>query len=431
MVEIKEVVKESIANNLGILVGDVLCSINDHEIRDEIDLMFYENDENIEIEIERDKKSRLIQASKLPEKRLGIKLKPFEFKRCNNSCIFCFYDQMPKNLRESLYQKDDDYRLSFLYGNYITLTNMREEGYRRIEEQRLSPLYVSVHSTNAEVRTMMLGMDGRDGDIKKSLKRLIDANVEIHTQIVVCPGVNDGKSFERSVYDLSEYYPGIRSVAIIPVGVTKYREGLFPLREMSQEECLEVTKNVLIWQEDFRRRLGVGFVYPSDEIMIKAEFAIPMKEFYDGFPQLENGVGNSRIFLDGIEEIDTQGIQDIKTKIVFITSVLPLPWVNLLRKRLVLETSVSCDIISLENRFFGESVTVSGLLVGKDIIEALDVYKKKADIFIIPQNCLNNDELLLDDISLSDLNRISGRKVVASPLTVTSIPMTIKGGISK
>ncbi len=426
MIEIKEVEKESIAQGLGISKGDRICSINGCKIRDEIDLIFYESDSNLMIEIEKDKKRRFITARKLPEVKLGIKLVPFEFKRCNNSCIFCFYDQMPKGLRESLYQKDDDYRLSFLYGNYITLTNMIEEDYKRIEEQRLSPLYVSVHSTNPDVRAQMLGRDGKEVDTQKPLKRLADAKIAVHTQIVICPGINDGERLEKTVFELSQFFPYVRSIAIIPVGLTKHRRGLFPLRALTQKECLEVIKNIFRWQEDFRKRFGIGFVYPSDEILITAEFAVPMKEFYDEFPQLENGVGNSRIFLDDIEEINIMELNGIKSTIVFITSHLPFPWVNLLRKRLLLETSIICDIFPIENSLFGESVTVSGLLVGMDILTAIKAYEKKADLFIIPSNCLNEDGLFLDDISLSDLTQLSGRRVIATPSPISVLPETIR-----
>lgn len=426
MVEIKEVGKESIAYELGISRGDRLCSINGYTINDEIDLMFHESDSNLVIEIEEGKEKRLIRTQKLPEERLGIKLSSFEFRRCNNSCIFCFYDQMPKGLRKSLYQKDDDFRLSFLYGNYITLTNMTEENFKRIGEQKLSPLYVSVHSTDPELRARMLGSAKKKASIKRALKRLVDEEIKIHTQIVICPGINDGKELEKTVCELSHYFPYLRSVAVIPVGLTKYREGLFPLRELTGKECLGIVKNILFWQEDFRKKFGVGFVYPSDEILIKAEFAIPMKEFYDDFAQLENGVGNSRIFLDEIEHINTEELKDMSGTVIFITSLLPFPWVNLLRKRLVLESTISCDIILLENSFFGKSVTVSGLLVGKDILKAVESYNSDADLFIIPRNCLNDDEVFLDDVSLKELNTLTGRKIISSPSSLSSLTDTLK-----
>jgi len=425
-VKIKEVEKGTIAARLGISKDSEICSINGNKIRDEIDLMFYESDENLNIEIEKDRKRVVYSVEKLPEERLGIVPTPFRFRRCNNACIFCFYDQMPGGLRESLYEKDDDYRLSFLYGNYITLTNMVDEDYKRIEEQRLSPLFVSIHSTNPEIRAMMLGRKGKSFDIMHSLERLNNANIEIHSQVVICPGINDGAVLEKTVFELAEFFPNIRSVAIVPVGLTKHRKGLFPLREMTKVECLEIVQNVFIWQELFRKRFGLGFVYPSDELLMKAEFAIPMSCFYDAFPQLENGVGNSRIFLDDIDALNTDGLKNMRAHIVFITSMLPFPWVNLLRKRLLLETSISCDVLSLTNKFFGNSITVSGLLVGKDILYAIKRYKRKTDLFIVPQNGLNEDELFLDGLSISAVNRLSGKNVIALPSPVSLLQKILK-----
>lgn len=429
MVKIKEVEKNSIAEQLSLLKGDSIYAINGHQIRDEIDLMFYESDGELNIEVKKNGKKDKISTAKLPEEKLGIRLQPFEFRTCTNDCIFCFYDQMPGGLRETLYQKDDDYRLSFLYGNYITLTNMDDEDFDRIEEQRLSPLYISVHSTNPEVRRKLLGDTCGECDIKGRLQRLVDAQIEMHTQIVVCPGINDGDEMERTVFDLSQFFPYIRSVAVIPVGLTIFREGLFPLRKVTGEECLDMLGNILLWHEGFREKLGVGFVYPSDEILIKGEFAVPMKEFYDGFPQLENGVGNSRMFLDGIEAMETENIQDEKGNIVFVTSELPLPWIYLLSKRIMLETSLKCDIISLQNNLFGRQVTVSGLLAGKDIKNGIENYERNADLFIIPDSCLNEDKLFLDNLKMEDIKREN--IVSVSPFEISSLPEIIVGELNK
>lgn len=429
MVEIKEVEKNSIAEQLSLLKGDNICSINGHKIRDKIDLMFYESDEKVDIELKKNGKKTIVSAVKLPEEKLGINLRPFEFRTCTNDCIFCFYDQMPRGLRESLYQKDDDYRLSFLYGNYITLTNVDDEDYLRIEEQRLSPLYISVHSTDPEVRSKLLGGTCGECDIKKNLQRLFDAKIEMHTQIVVCPGINDGEDLKNTVFDLSQFFPYVRSVAVIPVGLTRFREGFYPLRVPHREECLDMLRNILLWHEEFREKFGVGFVYPSDEILIKGEFAVPMEQFYDGFPQLENGVGGSRVFLDGIEDMKTGKIKNVRGKIVFVTSMLPLPWINILRKRIMLETSIQCDIIGLQNDFFGSQVTVSGLLVGEDIKKGLENYRGKADLFILPDNCINEDGLFLDDLKPSDI--FGNAIALVSPFEISSLPEIIAGGLGR
>ncbi|OQX54630.1 MAG: hypothetical protein B5M53_05690 [Candidatus Cloacimonas sp. 4484_209] len=430
MIEIKEIYKGSIAEKIGLSTGDVLYSINGHRIRDSIDLMFYENDSHLEIELGKNNKRISLSIEKLPEENLGVELEPFRFRRCNNSCIFCFYDQMPKGLRSSLYERDDDYRLSFLYGNYITLTNMTENDFERIQEQQLSPLYISVHSTTPEIRAKLLGKRIKDVDIKKQLKRLSKADIKFHTQIVVCPGINDGKELEKTVFDLADFYPNILSIAIIPVGLTKYRNGLYPLRLLNKEESLDIVWKTLMWQELFRERFNLGFVYPSDEIFIKAEFGIPMKEFYDDFPQLENGVGISRIFLDGIEEIKTEELKGIKGRIVFVTSVLAYPWINLLRKRLMLESSLICDVIVVKNHFFGESVTVSGLLVGSDILDAIRNYNSTADLFMIPDRCINDDGFFIDGMSVEKLQDKLGRKIVVGPMRVNQIVKVIKKALS-
>jgi putative radical SAM enzyme (TIGR03279 family) len=429
MVKIKEVEKNSVADKLSLLKGDSIYSINGNRIRDEIDVMFYECSKKLNMEVKKNGKKSIISTVKLPEEKLGVKIEPFEFRTCKNACIFCFYDQMPEGLRETLYQKDDDYRLSFLYGNYITLKNLNDEDYQRIEEQRLSPLYVSVHSTNPEIRRKLLGGTCGECDIKKSLQKLVNAKIEMHTQIVICPGINDDEEMQKTVFDLSQFFPYVRSISVIPVGLTRFRKGLFPLREPSRKECLDMLNSILLWHEEFREKFGVGFVYPSDEILIKGEFAIPMREFYDGFPQLENGVGSSRLFLDGIEEIKTESIKNVKGNIVFVTSMLPLPWINLLRKRIVLETSLNCDIICVQNRFFGKQVTVSGLLVGEDVKRGIENYKRKADIFIIPDNCLNEDRLFLDHLSLEDISMDNITSV--SPFEVSSLPQIIEGELGK
>jgi len=431
MVKIKEVDRGSIAEKAGIEAYDFILFINGHRISDEIDLAFYESDANLDIGIRRNGTSINSKIKKLPEEKLGIMLESLTFRRCGNSCIFCFYDQMPAGLRKSLYEKDDDYRLSFLYGNYITLTNMKELDFERIAEQRLSPLYVSVHSTDARIRAKMLGVEILRADISEPLTKLARAKIEVHSQIVVCPGINDGDELKRTINDLVQFYPSVRSIAIIPVGLTKFRENLFPVREISQEGCLDIIEQTLRWQEEYRKKFGISFVYPSDEIFIKGEFAIPMKEFYDGFPQLENGVGVSRIFLDEIEEIDTEVISKIEGDIVFITASLPFPWLNLLRKRLVLETSLNCNVVVVNNKFFGDKVSVSGLLTGCDILEAIRNYKRKADFFMIPSNCLNDEGVFLDELSVSDIERQSNKKVVVSPPSIALLPEFIKRGLNK
>jgi putative radical SAM enzyme (TIGR03279 family) len=420
--EIKEVEKGSIAHALGILPGDTLCALNGHVISDEIDLAFWEADERFILEIGRNSSTKRITGRKLAEERLGIHLGDFVFKRCNNRCIFCFYDQMPPGMRESLYQKDDDYRLSFLYGNYITLTNMSDDEFARIEEQRLSPLFISVHATDADVRRRLLGGTGGSVAIKPLLRRLADAAIQMHTQIVICPGINDGAVLERTVRDLASLYPHVRSIAIIPVGLTKHRHGLSPLQELDREQALELIRKILVWQEDLRARFGIGFVYPSDELLIRGEFGIPMKEFYDEFPQLENGIGNSRLFLNGIEVLDTNSVKRLSGAVVMVTAMLPRPWLELLRKRLERETMLSCEVLEVSNSLLGDSVTVSGLLAGKDVLRAIAAYEKHGDLFLIPSNCLNADHAFIDDVTLDDIRTRTGKRLRAAPPDPAALP---------
>lgn len=426
MIEIKEVENRSIARRLGIKKGEKVCSINKHEIRDEIDFSYYESDDHLELEVGDERKRRIVRIDKLPEEKLGIHLKPFDFKRCHNSCIFCFYDQMPEGLRKSLYEKDDDFRLSFLFGNYITLSNMDDEDFGRIAEQRLSPLYISIHSTDKKIRSSLLGQENTDSDIMEQLQKLVDREIELHTQIVLCPGINDGRELEKTIHDLSQFFPFVRSVSVIPVGITRYRMKSSQLRSLTKGECLEIIEKVFLWNDKFRKKFNVGFVYPSDEILIKGEFIIPMKEFYDSFPQLENGVGISRIFLDEIDSFDMNEFEEARGSVILVTAILPYPWINLLRKRIVLESSLFCDVLPVKNSFFGDSVTVSGLLVGEDVLNAVQKYEEGADLFIIPSNCLNSDGLFIDDMSIETIKTKTRKRVIASSPSLDLLSRDIK-----
>jgi putative radical SAM enzyme (TIGR03279 family) len=299
---------------------------------------------------------------------------------------------------------------------------MNDGEFARIEAQRLSPLYISVHATDPDVRRQLLGEGGGDNDVKPFLQRLATASIEMHTQIVICPGINDGDVLAQTVDDLAALHPHVRSVAIIPVGLSKHRRGLYPLQEVDRKQCLELIQQILLWQEDFRDRFGIGFVYPGDELLIKGEFAIPMKEFYDGFPQLENGIGNSRLFLDGIDQMETASIKQLEGALVMVTAMLPRPWLELLKKRLGRETMLSCDVVQVSNSLFGNSVTVSGLLAGQDVSRAIATYEKPADIFLLPANCLNAERAFIDDITLDEIRRRTGRCVLVGPEQPDALP---------
>lgn len=422
MMEIKEVDVGSIAYGLGVRAGDTLYSLNGHGIGDQIDLAFWEAEAQFNLEVGRNAGRKRFKGRKLPEQKLGIHLTEFEFKRCNNRCIFCFYDQMPPGMRKSLYERDDDFRLSFLYGNYITLTNMDEEEFERISEQQLSPLYISVHSTVDEVRRRLLGGKGGVVPIMPLLERLADAGIEMHTQVVICPGINDGRVLERTVGDLAVLFPEVRSIGIVPVGLTRYRKGLFPLQEVDKRQSVALMRRTLQWQDTFRRRFGMGFVYPSDEIPIKGGLEIPMKERYDGFPQLENGIGSSRLFLDGIEEMSTDAIGTLQGSLAIITGMLAHPWLTLLKERLEEETMLNCHVMPVTNSLFGESVTVSGLLGGEDVSRAISACRRDADLFLIPTNCLNEFDAFIDDVTLDEIRRRTGKRILAVPPDPVALP---------
>ena len=292
--------KHSLAENAGIKPGEKLLSVCGAQVKDIIELSFYASDYEVELEIENAAgEKRLVTIAKHPDEDLGIEFESAVFDKvstCYNNCIFCFVDQMIPGMRPGLYVRDDDYRLSFLYGNFITLTNMKEEDFQRIINTHMSPLYVSVHATTPEVRCKM--MNNRfAGELMDKLQRLLDAGIQVHTQIVCCPTYNDGEVLAKSFEDLYALHPGVLTMAIVPVGLTKNREHLHPLRTFTKEEAAAIVDMVTPWQERCRKETGKSFVYLGDEFYLLAEKELPPESWYDGFPQLENGIGLTSSFL--------------------------------------------------------------------------------------------------------------------------------------
>ncbi|MBQ5624781.1 MAG: DUF512 domain-containing protein, partial [Phascolarctobacterium sp.] len=292
--------KHSLAENAGIKPGEKLLSVCGAQVKDIIELSFYASDYEVELEIENAAgEKRLVTIAKHPDEDLGIEFESAVFDKvstCYNNCIFCFVDQMIPGMRPGLYVRDDDYRLSFLYGNFITLTNMKEEDFQRIINTHMSPLYVSVHATTPEVRCKM--MNNRfAGELMDKLQRLLDAGIQVHTQIVCCPTYNDGEVLAKSFEDLYALHPGVLTMAIVPVGLTKNREHLHPLRTFTKEEAATIVDMVTPWQERCRKETGKSFVYLGDEFYLLAEKELPPESWYDGFPQLENGIGLTSSFL--------------------------------------------------------------------------------------------------------------------------------------
>ncbi len=407
MLRIAEVLPGSTAACAGIKTGDMLVSINGRELRDCIDYQFYASAERLSFLVLRPDGSRsTIKITKEPDDTLGITFPPFSIRRCRNKCIFCFVDQMPAGCRKSLYVKDDDYRASFLFGNYITLSNMREEDWERIFTQRLSPLYLSVHATEPGLRGFMLN-NKQTPDMLALIGRLAAGGIRVHAQIVLCPGINDGSHLERTVTDLASFYPAVQSVAAVPVGLTAFRKGVFPLRSYRTGEARKVVMAVESMGRRFRKRLGTRLVFASDEFYIKAKQPFPPASFYEDFPQLENGVGMVSTFFRDAGR--TRLPRRVTPRVVtVVTGVSFGPILKGVLERVKDIPGVSIRLITVRNGFFGESVTVSGLLTGSDIRRAV-AGRRLGSLLVIPASTLRDDEkTFLDDMTLDDLQQSAG-----------------------
>lgn len=413
---ITNVEKESIAEEAGIEVGDVLLSINGNAVHDIIEYRFLMNDENINVLIRKVNGEEWdIEIEKDFYDDIGIEFEDPSMdnpKHCNNKCVFCFIDQLPKGMRQSLYFKDDDSRLSFLHGNFITLTNMKDEDINRIIKYRISPINISVHTTNPELRIKMLN-NKNAGKIMSLIKKLVDGGIKINCQIVLCPGINDGSELQRTLCDLYELYPKIENVAIVPVGISKYREKLFPLEGYTWETSNCVIKLVHNMQERFIKEAGEPFARLADEFYITAGIELPSYEHYGDFEQLEDGIGMIRYFEYRISE-DLSHIElDGKGKgFAIMTGVSSTEFMNSISSVIQEKLNIKISVYTVKNNFFGERITVTGLITGSDIIEQLKG-KIKEDTLFIPTNMLKADEdAFLDDVTLVDLKNELGIKIV-------------------
>ena len=399
---------DSLAAQVGIRVGDDLEAINGHPVRDVLDYWFWMEDEGGILELRRDGKVFRIQVEEVDGRDLGLAFEEMRVRRCGNRCVFCFVDQLPPGMRPALYVKDEDYRLSFLHGSYITLTDVSSDDVERIVEQRLSPLYISVHATDPRVRRAILGRRS-GGDVLAPMRRLAEAGIAMHTQIVLCPGINDGAQLERTVRDLSGLFPQVRSIAVVPVGLTRHREGLTPLRPMSRAEARRCLEEVMGWQEEFLNRFGKRLVYAADECYLTAGFEIPEAEAYEDFPQIENGVGIVRRLVETFEAEERRLPKRLgeQLRLTVVTGRAAEGCLRRMVERLEKVGGLSMRLVGVENRFFGESITVSGLLTGADILAAL---KREAvgDAVLLPPNCVNEDGVLLDDRTPEEMAKVLG-----------------------
>ena len=403
---ISAVRKNSLAEAAGIVAGDKLVSVDGVQVKDIIELSFYTSDYEVELELENAQgQRRQVHIDKYPDEDLGLEFEAAVFDKvstCYNNCIFCFVDQMIPGMRKGLYVRDDDYRLSFLYGNFITLTNLKEEDFQRIIQTHMTPLYVSVHATDPKVRCEM--MHNRfAGELMDKLERLFAAGIEVHTQIVCCPGYNDGEILAKSFHDLYARHPHVLTMAVVPVGITKHREGLHPLRTFTKEEAAALIDQVTPWQRQCREETGKTFIYLGDEFYLLAGRDVPAAEWYDGFPQLENGIGLTRSFVDEWQAT----LPSLSSYQAASPAVIPVgesaftvlqPLLDALNKQF----NTAHSFVPVPNQFFGGKVNVTGLLTASDILRTC---KESGKRLILPAVVLNNDKLFLDDTALEQFRK--------------------------
>ena len=428
--KIAAVVPGSIAWELGLEPGDSVAAINGCDIKDIFDYQFHIEDEFLQMEIlTKDGETCLLEIEKEEDEDLGIAFDSSlmdDYHTCCNKCVFCFIDQMPPGMRETLYFKDDDSRLSFLQGNYITLTNMKDEEIDRLIYYHLSPINISVHATNPQLRCKLLH-NRFAGDILDKIRRFSEAGIRMNSQVVLCKGLNDGAELDRTIRDLGRYLPYMESLSVVPVGLTRYRDNLARLEPFSSTDAEIVLDQIQGWQRHFLQEKGRAFVHASDEWFILAGREIPEADYYEGYGQLENGVGMVRLLIDEVRERLKELRED--------TSVLPVPQDRRLEAAVLRRVSIatarlaypticmlaeevmslcpwlSVKVYCIRNDFFGEMITVSGLMTGQDIIGQLKG-KDLGQVLFLPENVLRaGEEILLDDLTISDITEALGKPV--------------------
>ncbi len=407
---IRAVAPGSIAQELDIRPGDVLLSVNGQEPEDVFDYRYLLNEEEILVLIRKpDGEEWELEIEKEYEEDLGLEFENGlmdDYRSCRNRCIFCFIDQLPKGMRETLYFKDDDSRLSFLQGNYLTLTNMDDRDLDRIIYYKLSPINISFQATNPELRCRMLN-NRFAGEIHEKVRRLKEAGICMNGQIVLCRDVNDGQELERSIRDLTEYLPELQSVSVVPVGLTRYRDGLYPLEPFTKEDACRVLDLIHRWQEKLYREYGTHFVHGGDEWYLLAEQPLPEADTYDGYLQLENGVGMVRLLEEEVTET-LQGLagDDRKRQATIATGELAAPFlkahVERIRKKY---PNVQVRVIPVKNRFFGERITVAGLITGQDLIGQLRGNMLGERLLITEHMLKSGEPVFLDDVTVEDVEK--------------------------
>ena len=412
MVKITGITPDSIAEIYGIKSGDELLSVNKNEINDVLDYRFFCTDKKLKLELLRDGKRKKVKIKKDEYDDLGLEFSTYLMdsqRPCQNKCIFCFIDQLPKGMRDTLYFKDDDSRLSFFFGNYITLTNIGEDEIDRIIKMHISPVNISVHTTNPELRCKM--MNNRfAGEKLQYIEKLAQAGIKINCQLVLCRGINDGDELRRSIEDLLKFYPAVESIAAVPAGLTRYRDGLFPLESYDKSSASEVIDIIEEYSNRHFEEYGDRLIYPSDEFFNLSEREMPNEEYYGDMLQLENGVGMSALlkaeFARAVEDCEKTENEINSNRKTIATGVGSY---NLIKSLVDLCKTkwhnVNCEVVAVENEFFGEKITTTGLLTGQDIYNKLKGIDNLGQV-LISKNCLKSDEdIFLDDLSVDELSQ--------------------------
>ena len=402
MVVVKDIDPDGLGYRAGFRPGDQIRAINGQQVGDLIDFQVHSGEEILHIEVARGAEVYDVEVSRSPGESLGLSFEDMDLSRCDNKCVFCFIHQMPRGLRRSLYLQDDDYRLSFLHGSYVTLTNVGDEGMARIVEQNLSPQYISVHTTDPELRKRMLGRQ-LAVDILERIGQLSAGGIEMHAQVVICPGWNDGPHLRKTVDDLSAFYPALRSVALVPVGLTRYRQHLPHLEPVTPDRARLYLAQATEWGRAYEQQLGERLVHAADELWLLAGEEPPSASYYDTFPQVENGIGMVRSFLDTWEREKSQlaGSLPRPVHLGLVTGQLARPFMAPVVEELNEIADLQVDLVPVDNDFFGHGITVSGLLAGEDVCKR--IAGGRWERVFLPPNCVNPEGLTLDGMTVEQL----------------------------
>ncbi|MFC1728786.1 DUF512 domain-containing protein [candidate division KSB1 bacterium] len=409
---IKSVEPDQLGGELGLREGDRVFSINGYAIRDVIDYRFHVSDPRIIMKVGRNGEAIEYDIEKEQGEELGVVFEEISYRHCGSKCPFCFVDQNPDGMRKPLYFRDEDYRLSFLHGSYFTLNNVSRADLKRIIDQRLTPLYISVHALDPEVRAYLFGVRRNDRLLEK-IGFLVDNGIELHTQVVLCPGINDGEVLEETVNGLKDYFPGVRTLALVPVGLTKHREGLDTFQPVTPEYAGNTVTLTHKLQRKFLKELGERFLFLSDEWYFISGRKLPSLQHYGELYQLENGVGLTRQFLKEIRmqrRVFTHPLSTPK-RLHILTGTMARPVLEKYLEPILNNAGgLSVTITGVVNEFYGPSIHVSGLLSGSDFLREIE--REESDLFLLPPNCFNPDGLTLDDMTVGDMMRKTGKRIM-------------------